>query len=263
MFSNLLESRSTPTGGRTTASGALSFVTHLTLVSSAVLFAGDRATFQPEPFVERVVFASSAMRFASAPPRGDGVDDPAVTRAPRAARHLVGPRSVPKALPPVPEAPAPDVDVTDASLRRDIELGLIGIPQGSAFLPRATGTLRDAIAEFTWRMGPHGPIRVEQVVVPFADNPLPEYPASLRTLNIEGEVLIEFVVDTTGLADVGSLRVIRSSHELFTRAVKKVLPRLHFIPAQTGQRKVAMVVEQPFSFHLRQESGAFGGLAPP
>jgi len=59
-----------------------------------------------------------------------------------------------------------------------------------------------------------------------------------------------FVVDTTGRADVASFKVIRTTHELFATAVKNALPRMRFIPAEVGDRKVRQLVQQPFSFAI-------------
>ena len=39
----------------------------------------------------------------------------------------------------------------------------------------------------------------------------------LRSANVEGEVLAQFVVDTTGRADMSTFKVLKSTHELFTQ----------------------------------------------
>ena len=61
---------------------------------------------------------------------------------------------------------------------------------------------------------------------------------------------VSFVVDTTGRADIASFKVIRTSHELFATAVKNALPRMRFIPAEVGDKKVRQLVQQPFSFAI-------------
>jgi len=72
----------------------------------------------------------------------------------------------------------------------------------------------------------------------------------LRTANVEGDVLTQFVVDTLGKADVNTLRVLRSSHDLFTRAVRDLLPQLNFSPATVDGRKVKQLLQMPFTFRL-------------
>ena len=76
------------------------------------------------------------------------------------------------------------------------------------------------------------------------------YPEKLRAANVEGEVVVQFVVDTNGRADTSKMKVIRSSHELFTAAVKELLPELRFTPAEVGKHKVSELVQQPFTFSL-------------
>ena len=48
--------------------------------------------------------------------------------------------------------------------------------------------------------------QVEQPVRPLPHQPIPGYPESMRSSGIQGEVLAQFVVDTTGHADMSTLR---------------------------------------------------------
>jgi TonB family protein len=82
------------------------------------------------------------------------------------------------------------------------------------------------------------------------DNPEPKYPDVLRESNIEGTVEVQFVVDNTGVPDVSTLKVLSSSHDLFTAAVRNVVPRLRFTPAEIGGRKVPQWVRKTFDFEL-------------
>jgi protein TonB len=78
------------------------------------------------------------------------------------------------------------------------------------------------------------------------------YPDMLRSANVEGEVLAQFVVDTTGRFEAGSFKVLKSSHDLFTAAVRSALPNMRFYPAEVGGRKVKQLVQQPFTFSLQK-----------
>ena len=115
------------------------------------------------------------------------------------------------------------------------------------------GTLQDAIAALAGlgRSGDADPSWAERPVVPLASNPRPDYPEMLREAHVEGEVRVQFLVDTSGVPDPRSVRVVTSSHELFTSAVRAVLPRLHFLPAENRAGKIAVLAEQTFSFVLR------------
>lgn len=78
----------------------------------------------------------------------------------------------------------------------------------------------------------------------------PRYPQMLQQAGIEGEVTMRFVVDTLGRVEPGSAELLTSTHALFERAVRDALPRMRFVAAEAGGRKVRQLVEQPFSFAI-------------
>jgi len=92
--------------------------------------------------------------------------------------------------------------------------------------------------------------QVEKQVAPAPGNRGPSYPDMLRSANVEGEVLVQFVVDTTGRVENGSVKILKSSHDLFTNAVRNALNSMRFYPAEIGGRKVKQLVQQPFNFTL-------------
>jgi TonB family protein len=81
----------------------------------------------------------------------------------------------------------------------------------------------------------------------------PRYPDAARAAGHEGEVLAQFVVDTAGRIETGSFRVLRSTHPLFSEAVRQGLSDLEFLPAEVGGRKVRQLVQQPFLFALSRQ----------
>jgi TonB family protein len=82
----------------------------------------------------------------------------------------------------------------------------------------------------------------------------PEYPDELRAKGVQGEVLVEFAVDTTGLADSTTFTVVAASHPEFARAVRDALPRMLFVPAIAQGRRVRQLVRLPMKFKLLAES---------
>ncbi|HEY4306259.1 MAG TPA: energy transducer TonB [Gemmatimonadaceae bacterium] len=78
----------------------------------------------------------------------------------------------------------------------------------------------------------------------------PRYPEVLRSAGIDGHVLVQFTVDTTGRVDANSIRVLESTHELFTRAVREALGSFRFIPAQVAGHRVSALAQMPFEFHI-------------
>ena len=113
--------------------------------------------------------------------------------------------------------------------------------------------------------------QVTREVRPSPRNPPPRYPETLRNAGIQGEVLLQFIVDSTGKAEMNTLKVLRSSHPDFVMAVKSVLPTYEFEPAILMNRKVPQIVQMPFEFCfnggvspvIRPDTGRFWAAPPP
>lgn len=97
---------------------------------------------------------------------------------------------------------------------------------------------------------PFSGVDVDKAAATLPGSPAPAYPEMLKASGVEGEVQAQFVVDTLGRVEPGSFRVLTSSHDAFSTAVKGALPRMRFIPAEAGGRKVRMIVQQRFAFAL-------------
>lgn len=97
---------------------------------------------------------------------------------------------------------------------------------------------------------PYFEFQVEKQAVQVPGTGVLRYPDMLKSANIEGEVLAQFVVDREGRYEPGTFKVIKSSHDLFTAAVKNALPNIRFTPAEVGGRRVKQLVQQPFTFTL-------------
>lgn len=78
----------------------------------------------------------------------------------------------------------------------------------------------------------------------------PRYPDILRKAGVEGEVLVQFVVDTMGKVEPATFKTLKASHELFANAVREALPGMTFTPARLKGAKVRQLVQQPFSFAM-------------
>lgn len=78
----------------------------------------------------------------------------------------------------------------------------------------------------------------------------PPYPPVMLEQRKEGQVVVQYVIDSTGLADVASFTVMQSTHAEFTKSVKSTLPMMRFRPAKIGERRVRQLVQQLFSFKI-------------
>lgn len=90
--------------------------------------------------------------------------------------------------------------------------------------------------------------QVEKPALAHDGNPSPRYPSMLERSRVEGEVVVQFVVDTAGRADMSTLEILRSSNDLFSASLQSVLPRWRFFPAEVGGRRVRQIVQIPFRF---------------
>lgn len=234
MFNNLLESK--PKTQRTTGGLILSGVIHAILITAAVF-----GTLQAKESIdkvkqEKVEFVEMKKKEPEPPPKEEPKPPPEVVVAPpppKGFQVLTAPIKVPDVL--------PDIDLSK-KVTDEADFSGKGVAGGtSKGVVGGTGPVTDQ---------PYFEFQVEKQVQSAAGSPAPRYPDMLRSANIEGEVLAQFVVDTTGRYESGSFKVIKSSHDLFTAAVRNQLPNMRFYPAEIGGRKVKQLVQQPFTFGL-------------
>lgn len=80
--------------------------------------------------------------------------------------------------------------------------------------------------------------------------PAVRYPPTMVTLDLEGAVVLRFVIDTLGRVEPGSIRVVHSRYPLFEAAARSALQEARFIPARLGTEKVRQLTDQRFDFTL-------------
>jgi periplasmic protein TonB len=78
----------------------------------------------------------------------------------------------------------------------------------------------------------------------------PAYPETLRAAGIAGMVRVQFVVDTNGRAELSTVRIIESTHELFTRSVLASLRQARFTPGEVSGHRVRTLVERAYRFDI-------------
>jgi protein TonB len=85
--------------------------------------------------------------------------------------------------------------------------------------------------------------------------PLPVYPDLLRQAGIEGKVVLEAVVDTTGRVLSQSIAVVAASNPGFIAPARQALLATLFRPAMVGGKPVRMLVRIPYEFAIRSGTG--------
>ncbi len=78
------------------------------------------------------------------------------------------------------------------------------------------------------------------------------YPERLRDMGVEGRVVVQFVIDANGRVEMGSVQILSSSNDAFTRPARQVLGDMLFRPARVGGQNVRMLTQMPITFNVRQ-----------
>lgn len=233
MFENLIETK--PKKQRTTGSMVLSVFVHVVLIGAAVYGTLQAKEAIEKPKAEKVEFVE--MKKDEPPPPEEAPPPPpdvvAAPPPPKGFQVLTAPIKIPDVLPEIDlsKKVTDEADFSGKGVAGGIGKGVVG----------GTGPVGEqTYFEF----------QVEKQVAPAPGNPGPRYPDMLRSANVEGEVLVQFVVDTTGRVEMNSFKVLKSSHDLFTNAVRQALSTMRFYPAEIGGRRVKQLVQQPFNFTL-------------
>jgi TonB family protein len=82
------------------------------------------------------------------------------------------------------------------------------------------------------------------------------FPPPLYAEGIHGLVIAEFVVDTAGKVENGTVGIVSSTAPLFTDAVRVALESASYIPAQKNGHAVRQLVQQPFEFSRDKQARA-------
>jgi hypothetical protein len=79
-------------------------------------------------------------------------------------------------------------------------------------------------------------------------NPRPRYPPRAELALAAGEVVAQFKIGVDGRAQMESLMIVRSTHPLFSLAVREVLPSMRFLPATISGVPIETTERQEFQF---------------
>ena len=148
---------------------------------------------------------------------------------------IAAPSFVPSTLPPIDVGPVIPPD--------EIVIGGRGVPTGSPIDAGVPSLLSGAGSVIDERLVDRAPRLVGHALEP-------RYPASLREAGVQGRVVVQFVVDTLGRAELDELQVIESAHPHFVESVRAALARYRFSVGEASGHKVRTRVQLPFDFTL-------------
>jgi TonB family protein len=147
---------------------------------------------------------------------------------------VVAPSDVPKVIPPVDmnQRPLDPRDFTGRGAEGGVADGVVG----------GTGPVTmDAIFEATTDVAGFEPAIV-------LVQPMPQYPTALASVGLEGRVTVEFVIDTTGKVERGSVKVIESTQPAFEAAAGSAIVGSLFRPARLRSTNVRQLTRQSVRF---------------
>ncbi|MFI5279593.1 MAG: energy transducer TonB [Gemmatimonadales bacterium] len=224
----LIESGRAPRRGGEWTSRTLSLAIH-----TAIITAGVMATRQVAQSPDPKIFVDPNLIWTATP-------TPRSASAPCAGCQLPG-RPFPTPFP----VPVPDPTLDPATIPTSFTPGVSADPGAPPSITLAPGT----------RPMPGGlPLESRVVDEPpeMLSHPEPRYPEILRQAGIEGNVLVEAVIDTTGRVEAGSLRIISAAHPLFASEAEQVVLASRYRPGRTSGRAVRVRVRVPISFDIQR-----------
>ena len=80
--------------------------------------------------------------------------------------------------------------------------------------------------------------------------PQPQYPELLRQAGIQGRVMVQAIIDTTGRAEPASLKIIASPNPGFDQSAKNYVLKALFRPARVHGRAVRVLINIPIDFKI-------------
>ncbi len=229
MFDNLMESNPNTAGRLSQASvgSTLSLAVHTGIIYAAVV-----ATMGgPEEAAE--IVADTQMVFIQEQPEEEAPPPPEVLDLPppKGFRTLAAPIAIPTGIPPV--------DLSQQFDPRDFSG--VGVEEGIFEGVEEEGPV-DLAQVFTEAVVDEPPERISC--------PPPEYPRMMQQAGVEGVVVMQGVVDTSGRIERQSVEVIQSTQRAFDGPALQLLRRCIFRPGRVRGQAVRVLIQLPVQFSL-------------
>jgi protein TonB len=235
MFTQLLESK--PRKQKTTGGTIFSFVFHSALIGGAVVATANAGIADEKSKAEKIQFVEMKKQEPPKPKEPEPPPPPKVVMKappPKGFQVLRAPVEIPIKIPEIDlsKKVTDEADFSGKGVKGGIAKGVEG---GT---PQRVGDQ------------PYFEFQVEKPVMQIPGTATPRYPDALRSSGVEGEVQAQFIVNEEGRAETGSFKVLKTTNELFSAAVRSALPQMRFYAAEVGGHKVRQLVQQSFQFKL-------------
>ncbi len=229
MFDNLVESQPNKKGWlQQRLSG--SFVS--TTLHAVVIYGAIMTTMSSGEIIEEMV-ADTTMVFIQEQPEQDEPPPPEVLDLPppKGFRTLAAPVNIPTGIPPI--------DLSQQFDPRDFSG--VGVEEGIFEGVEEEGPV-DLAQVFNEAVVDEPPERIS--------SPPLEYPRMMQQAGVEGLVVLQGVVDTSGRIEQNSIEVVSSTNRAFEGPAKNLLRRSLFRPGRVRGQPVRVLIQLPIQFTL-------------
>ncbi len=226
MFDNLMESD--PKKGGLSGAAATSFssiAAHVVIIGFAV-FATMKTAEDAASLVSDTTMVFIQEQEEEEPPPPEVLDLP----PPKGFRTLAAPINVPTSI--------PAIDLNQQFDPRDFSG--VGVEEG---IFEGIGDAPIDLAQiFNEAVVDEPPERIS--------SPPLEYPRTMQQAGVEGMVVLQAVIDTSGRVERGSIEVVQSTNNAFESAARRLLERSLFRPGRVRGRPVRVLIQLPIQFTL-------------
>ena len=230
MFENLIESQKTTQYGGAAGGGVFSVVFHSAVITAAV-YATMHAGEVKRAVVRAFDITQVAQQKNEPPPPKNEIAS--VAPPPKGFQTLAIPTNIPINIPP----PSQNTSFNAADFSGiGVEGGIAkGVAGGTGPVIRTDQPYLESVVEERPDLINHPVIR---------------YPEILRQAGIDGRVLIECVIDTTGHSERNSIKVLSSTNQLFNEPAREAVATSIYRPGRIAGRAVRVRVQVPINFQI-------------
>ena len=225
MFDHLIESNNRPNKKKAFGLGFVSLIGHSVLVLAAVVATLTAGEQSDDALVD------TAIVFLNQDEQKKPEEQPPVVEVPqlKGFQTVVAPTDIPTNIPPINLQQQFDPkDYTGTGVEGGI---------GSGIVPSSDQVFMESVVE-------------ERPEV--LSGPSLVYPDLLRQAGVQGRVLVQAIIDTSGRAEPPSVKIIQSPNPGFDQSAKNYVLRALFRPARVHGRAVRVLVNLPIDFKIKR-----------
>lgn len=221
MFDVLIESKHRHNKKRLLSTGALSVFLHVLIIGGAVVATYGASEAGQGAVIDTMVVFLQEQTDKPPEPQLQNIE------LPKGFQTIVAPMDIPTDIPPVNLQEHFDPrDYTGEGVEGGI---------GTGFVVGSDQVFMEAVVE-------EKPERLT--------GPLPQYPPFLQQAGIEGTVMLEAIIDTSGRVIPSSVKIITSPNPGFNVNAREVVVKSLFRPARVHGRPVKVLIRIPIQFRL-------------